>query len=269
MSGRRSAAAAGVALATLMVVAGCTGTKPHSDGRSPAATPSAACKLSVAEAGFTPHKAYLSGQRVPNNDSLRVGILVKNPCEHAAANVHVTAFGLDASGHHIPNPLDEGTTIYADADVPLIPAGATVAIGAGMRTTDDRGVTQPAFAKVAKFTVTARPACWTKSTGSDVRVPAASDVKVGTTNADGHRADRLANVTFRTAAVKQTSATRPAVVFRDKGGRLLDVEEGSGSYATATPLAGHSVVSVWVPANADPSRAEVMLRPAPKDEPSC
>lgn len=252
-----------------MVVAGCTGAKSHSHGQSPTATPSATCKLSVTEAGFTPHRAYQSGQRVPNDDSLRVGVLIKNPCGRAAVNVHVTAFGLDASGHHIANPLDEGTTIYADADVLLIPAGAMVAIGAGMRTTDDRGVVQPAFTKVAKFTATARPACWTKSTGDGVRVPAASDVKVGATNADGHRADRLANVSFRTTPDESTSATRPAVVFRDKDGRLLDVEEGSGSYATATPPAGHSVISVWVPVNADPSRTEVMLRPNPKDEPSC
>jgi len=218
----------------------------------------------VTEVGFTPHKAFQMGQRVPTDDGIQLGILVKNPCRQAAVNVHVTAHGLDRAGRRVANPLHPASFIQSGADVPAIMPGQTVAVSAGVATTDTRGDTRPEFGKLEKFSATAHAECWVKAGGEYAPMPTASKVNVGPLNADGSAADRYANVSFRLAPATTTGPTKPAVVFRDEAGHVVDVEEGTGTYSTASPSAGRPVITVWVPPTAAPSKTTVMMRPDPE-----
>ena len=265
--GRHAALPVVVALAVVATSAGCTDHHNHATP-PPTPTPSATCKLIVTETGFTAHRAYLSGQRIPEDDSMRVGVLVKNPCPDVAMGVSVTASGADKSGAILPNPLYPGDKIRATAEVPVIAPGATVAVSAGMGITDARGNTPAAFRNVTKFDATARASCWAKPHDKREHTPTASKVSVGPTDADGHSADRYANITFTVTPSEPSGPTLAVAVFRDSTGRLLDAEEGTGTYSTASPPAGQSVISVWVPRNAAVSRTQVMVRPAPKT-PQC
>lgn len=258
-----------IAVLVIVASAGCTDAKSHRGTKTPSAAPSASCKLAVTETGFTPRKAYLSGQHVPTDDALRVGILVQNRCPDAAMDVHITAYGVDGSGRRLVNPLHTSSKIQATADVPLIMPGETVAVSAGAGTTDSRGDTRSAFGKIAQFSATARPGCWGEPGDEYKPMPTTSGTKVGPTDADGHDADRYANVSFRLTPAKTAGPTRAAAVFRDRAGRLIDVEEGSGTYSTASPSPGHSVITVWLPPNAVASRTRVVVRPEPRNPPSC